>query len=285
LLKFLLANLFLRLALMNKRTKHLVLPFIPVLNKLIISVFVGGIFFLIFLTNPVSAQTKEASLSATFQLPHPGYITTPFSSFHPGIDLCTGLGMPIKPIAKGTVSDAGYNFWGLGLFVEVDHGNGYKSIYAHMGKIYKTKGDKVGENDLLGVVGLTGHTTGPHTHLELSYNGEKVDPKLLLPTIRNYPKEEDFVKIDSATPSAILIPQSTESAVLFNINESTPSSASTILKPTEEEKKVDLKDYLQKQAENNLKQTITIVKPSPTEKPLPIGGNYSFNPLKLFSLK
>lgn len=166
-----------------------------------------------------------------FQLPHTGYITTNFSSYHPGIDICIGLGMPIKPISKGVVTEAGYNIWGLGLMVEVDHGNGYKSVYGHMGKIYVTKGKEVDTDDLLGEVGMTGHTSGPHTHLELAYYGKKVDPRPLLPELRNYPKEEDFVVHQSATPSAVVVPTNQEASksanILTGIVENSATSSST----------------------------------------------------------
>lgn len=149
-------------------------------------------------TNLVHAQTEQSQVIQSqaslvdFQLPHPGYISTHFSSYHPGIDLATGLGMPIKPIAKGTVVDTGFNFWGLGLMVVVDHGQGYKSTYGHMGKIYVSKGQEVGTSDYLGEVGLTGHTSGPHTHLELAKDNVNIDPLTVLPKIRDYPEASDF---------------------------------------------------------------------------------------------
>lgn len=120
-------------------------------------------------------------------LPHPGYLSTRFSSYHPGIDIATGLGMPIHPITDGEVTEAGRDFWGLGNFVVVDHQNGFKSKYAHMGKIYVKVGDKVTRENTLGEVGLTGHTSGPHTHLEVTRNGNFVDPEALLPEIPNMP--------------------------------------------------------------------------------------------------
>jgi hypothetical protein len=58
----------------------------------------------------------------------------------------------------------------------------------------------------IGEIGMTGHTTGPHTHLEISKDGVKIDPLLVLPEIRKYPKEEDFTVIKSATPSAVVVP-------------------------------------------------------------------------------
>lgn len=145
------------------------------------------------------------SLNFTFQLPHPGYLSTPFSDFHPGIDVATGLGMPIHPIAPGKIISTGYDFWGLGLNVVVEHDDGYQSTYAHLGKIYVNVDQTVSESSILGEVGLTGHTSGPHTHLEVMKDGTRIDPRFILPTIRTQPMEADFV----ATGSAALALQST----------------------------------------------------------------------------
>ncbi len=145
-------------------------------------------------TVQAEAPTIEANtLPFTFQLPHPGYLSTPFSSYHPGVDIATGLGMPIKPVAEGTVVSAGYSFWGLGLNVVIDHGSGYKSLYAHLGKTYVKPDQKVTAQTTLGEVGLTGHTSGPHTHLEITKDSQYVDPKLLLPEMRTNPLAEDFL--------------------------------------------------------------------------------------------
>lgn len=125
---------------------------------------------------------KAVALSDTFSLPHPGYISTHFSSWHPGVDIASGLGMPIHPILKGKVIDVTSGFFGLGHFVTVKHESGYKSTYGHMGKIYVKLGDQVEKSAILGEVGLTGNTSGPHTHLEITHNGSYVDPETLLPT-------------------------------------------------------------------------------------------------------
>lgn len=127
------------------------------------------------------------SFSKPLILPHPGYLSTRFSLWHPGIDIATGLGMPIHPIIDGEVSTVGRDLFGLGNFVEVSHQNGFKSKYAHMGKIYVKVGYKVTEENSLGEVGLTGRTSGPHTHLEITRDGNYVDPLPLLPEIPGMP--------------------------------------------------------------------------------------------------
>lgn len=146
----------------------------------------------------VHAQAEQSrSISAQevpieFQLPHPGYVSTKFSTFHKGIDIASGLGMPIKPVAKGTVKEAGYNFLGLGLTVVIEHEHGYQSLYAHMGKIYVKKDQNVNSNDFLGEIGLTGFTTGPHTHLEITRKEQPIDPLTILPKMREEPVAQDF---------------------------------------------------------------------------------------------
>src|SRR3989344_1219960 len=134
--------------------------------------------------------TQEQTISSqalpfAFQLPHLGYVSTHFSVYHPAIDIAAGLGMPIHPITGGTVVDTGYNLWGLGLVVTLDHGQGYHSLYAHLGKIYVKTGQKVSMTDTLGEVGLTGNTSGPHTHLELSKAGVNINPLPFLPPLQD----------------------------------------------------------------------------------------------------
>ncbi len=149
----------------------------------------------------VFAQSKEqkaevisASFSKPLALPHPGYLSTRFSTWHPGIDIASGLGMPIHPIIDGEVIDAGFDIFGLGNYVTLSHQNNFTSKYAHLGKIYVKKGDKLTTDNTLGEVGLTGHTSGPHTHLEITHNGVYIDPLGLLPTLPDMPTATTIVK-------------------------------------------------------------------------------------------
>jgi len=138
----------------------------------------------------VSEQKGEiiaGSFSKPLSLPHPGYLSTRYSSFHPGIDIAAGLGMPIHPITDGEVIETATDFWGLGKYVVVSHENGFKSKYAHLGKIYVKANQKVTKDNILGEVGLTGHTSGPHTHLEITRDGNYIDPLTILPQIPDMP--------------------------------------------------------------------------------------------------
>lgn len=133
-------------------------------------------------------ETIDSSqLPQTFSLPHPGYISTHFSSWHPGIDIAVGLGTPIHPVASGKVVAVIYGFFGLGHHVVVEHEQGFQSTYGHMGRIFIKEGDLVDTNSILGEVGLTGHTTGPHTHLEIRKNDVPIDPETILPILPDMP--------------------------------------------------------------------------------------------------
>lgn len=121
--------------------------------------------------------------SESITLPHSGYVSTHFSSWHPGVDIATGLGIPIRPILKGRVIEVSNGFWGLGHFVTIEHELGFVSTYGHIGKVYVRVGDQVTQNSQIGVVGLTGNTSGPHTHIEITQNGTYINPEKLLPTL------------------------------------------------------------------------------------------------------
>lgn len=141
---------------------------------------------------------KQEIIAASFPqpviLPHPGYISTHFSYYHLGVDIASGLGMPVHPITAGVVEDVIYDFWDYGHHVIIDHQNGFKSLYGHLGRIYVKKGDKVTSENIIGEVGLTGHTSGPHTHLEVTRNGTYIDPLTILPAIADIPKAEYLTK-------------------------------------------------------------------------------------------
>lgn len=138
-----------------------------------------------------SAQTIEAlKLDSPFILPHPGYLSTRYSFWHPGVDIATGLGMPIHPVNKGKVAGVVYGFFGFGHYVVVDHGQGLKSTYAHMGRIFVKVNDEVSHFTIIGEVGMTGRTSGPHTHLEITKDGSYLNPEGLLPKLPDWPNPQ-----------------------------------------------------------------------------------------------
>lgn len=138
-------------------------------------------------TQEQKAEIIAQSFSKPLILPHPGYLSTIFSGWHPGIDIAIGLGAPIHPIINGEVITVGRDLFGLGNYVEIAHEKGFKSKYGHIGRIFVKAGQKVTQENIIGEVGLTGHTSGPHTHLEVTLNSKYIDPQTLLPEIPGMP--------------------------------------------------------------------------------------------------
>jgi len=97
------------------------------------------------------------------------------AAVHKGVDLASRTGNKVQTMASGKVVRAEY-VRGYGNMVEIDHGNGFMTKYAHMNKIYVKKGAKVEKNQAIGEVGSTGRSTGPHLHYEVLYRNENVDP-------------------------------------------------------------------------------------------------------------
>lgn len=122
-------------------------------------------------------ETKEA---VVFPVNPNNGLSQGFNLFHPGIDVMATLGTPIKAARAGMVVYAGYEAFGYGYHVIVDHGNGLQTLYAHMSKILVKTGDTVTNENTLGYVGLTGHTTGPHLHFEVRQDGVRIDPLAFL---------------------------------------------------------------------------------------------------------
>lgn len=119
----------------------------------------------------------EASVSSPF-----GYRRDPFlgrPALHPGVDLVQAYGAEIFSTAAGRVVHAG-PLGGYGNMVEVDHGNGLATRYGHMSEVLVTEGQEVKAGAVLGRIGSTGRSTGPHLHYEVRVNGEPVDPERFL---------------------------------------------------------------------------------------------------------
>jgi len=96
-------------------------------------------------------------------------------SFHNGVDLANVQGTPIYATKSGTVTTATYN--GVyGYYVTINHGGGYSSLYGHMTHYVVSNGQKVEQGQLIGYMGSTGWSTGPHLHFTIYYNGNAVNP-------------------------------------------------------------------------------------------------------------
>lgn len=148
---------------------------------------------------PSGAEVARPALSSrgaraapqTFVWPLRGRITTDFAErgpywsrgWHPGLDIAGPIGTPIAAAAAGVVVEAAAAGWnaGYGNYVKIEHGGGLVSLYGHMSRVDASVGDQVDAGTVLGAVGVTGLTTGPHVHLELRQDGEVRDPVDYLP--------------------------------------------------------------------------------------------------------
>jgi murein DD-endopeptidase MepM/ murein hydrolase activator NlpD len=125
--------------------------------------------------------------NTTWLTPVPWYVlTSPFGNrFHPllniwrmhnGVDLACSEGTEIYASRSGVVTVTAYQEDGAGNYVQIDHGDGYKSIYMHMTHYIVSPGQYVGAGQVIGYVGSTGLSDGNHLHFGISYNGSYVNP-------------------------------------------------------------------------------------------------------------
>lgn len=135
----------------------------------------------------ILAQRRKVKKYGTgrFIWPTQGYISSPFgyrihpiygvNRFHTGIDIAAPTGRSIAAADSGEVVFAGY-WGGYGKATIIDHGKGYSTVYAHQSRILVGKGQVVSKGEIIGSVGSTGWSTGPHLHFEVRINGKPVNP-------------------------------------------------------------------------------------------------------------
>ena len=132
------------------------------------------------LAKPIAAS---ADISSNF-----GYRLDPFTrgaAMHTGIDFKAEHGTSVKAAGAGVVVSADHN-GGYGNMVEIDHGNGLTTRYAHLSSISVSEGQKVAAETVVGRVGSTGRSTGPHLHYETRISGDAVDPSRFLKVGQRY---------------------------------------------------------------------------------------------------
>lgn len=133
-------------------------------------------------TKVVLSGTKPKPKNAptgTFLRPYYGTVTSRYGSRwgrqHQGVDIGGTTGDPIKASDGGTVTYAGWN-GGYGNFIKIKHDNGYETYYGHLSSIGVSVGQKVAQGEVIGKLGNTGRSTGPHLHFEIRKNGVPCDP-------------------------------------------------------------------------------------------------------------
>ncbi len=122
--------------------------------------------------------------TGVFMMPTEGRFSSPYGRrwgrFHHGIDLSASVGTPVYAADNGIVTVSNYNKNGYGNLIEIDHQNGMVTRYAHLNSRAVSEGDGVLKGDLLGTVGNTGRSTGPHLHFEVRIEGKSKDPMAYL---------------------------------------------------------------------------------------------------------
>lgn len=135
-------------------------------------------------TDALVQATAPAELGATrehlvrFAWPAHGTITQTFFEYHPGIDIANDVGTPEVAADAGQVVFAGWGSYGI--YVEIDHGNGFHTVYGHMSAVMVKTGQVVAQGQLIGLMGATGRASGPHLHFEIRYQGAPQNPIDLL---------------------------------------------------------------------------------------------------------
>tara|TARA_B100000575_G_C22717491_1_gene431776 strand:- start:185 stop:619 length:435 start_codon:yes stop_codon:yes gene_type:complete len=107
-----------------------------------------------------------------------------FNKMHKGVDFAAPKGTPIYAGGNGVIEYIGRN-GGYGNYIRIRHNNNYKTAYAHLSSFKKgiSKGTRVNQGDVIGFVGSTGVSTGPHLHYEIIFNNKQINPmKLKLPS-------------------------------------------------------------------------------------------------------
>ncbi|MBA3446206.1 MAG: M23 family metallopeptidase [Pseudaminobacter sp.] len=122
---------------------------------------------------PISNPAPGRSISSTFGVRKDPILGTP--ALHSGMDFRAPVGLPALATAAGKIVKAGWN-GGYGRMVEIDHGGGLTTRYAHLSKIEVKEGQSVAGGDIVGKVGSSGRSTGPHLHYEIRRHGDAIDP-------------------------------------------------------------------------------------------------------------
>ncbi len=123
---------------------------------------------------PIIPDPSKYTLTSPF-----GFRSDPFTGnakLHTGVDLAMKPGNPVFATGDGVVESVAFDFFGYGNCVDIDHGFGYKTRYAHLDRMTVIEGMKVKRGDKIGESGQSGRASGPHLHYEVFYKGERVNP-------------------------------------------------------------------------------------------------------------
>lgn len=134
-------------------------------------------------TAVLTSETVNVLTETTFRMPlaETGGYSQGFHRFHPGVDIRSPRGALIYPAAAGIVTEVEIARFGYGHKVIISHANQIETLYAHLDNINVKPGDRVAKDTVIGKVGMTGWTTGPHLHFEARTKEGLINPKQILP--------------------------------------------------------------------------------------------------------
>ena len=123
---------------------------------------------------PCNSQYVTSEFGGRYN-PFDGYS----SDWHGGLDIADSYGAPVYATASGYVEYSGW-YYGYGKYIRINHDYGYKTAYAHMAELYVSSGDYVTKGEVIGEIGSTGYSTGPHLHYEVLLWGQEINPRDLM---------------------------------------------------------------------------------------------------------
>jgi len=125
-------------------------------------------------SGPIPEEAKKGT--GRFGWPMSGRISQTYSDKHRAIDIAAPIGTPVYAADSGFVVNAQWTTVGYGRMIVIDHGNGFRTLYAHLNAFYVEVGQSVAKGEKIGECGRTGHATGPHLHFEVIQNGVRRNP-------------------------------------------------------------------------------------------------------------
>ncbi len=142
---------------------------------------------------PILPDESKYRLSSRF-----GYRSDPFTGntrMHSGLDFAMKVGNPVYATGDGVVESVRFEFFGYGNSVTIDHGFGYKTLYAHLNSVKVIEGMNVKRGDCIAESGKSGRSSGPHLHYEVIYKGRKVNPANYLDLSMPVSEYSDMVRM------------------------------------------------------------------------------------------
>jgi lipoprotein NlpD len=173
-----------------------------------------GLILAVLLSINTPANTQTANSSSSFIYPAQGILSRGFRKYqHEGIDIAGASGTPIYAAAAGKVIKAGWDDWGLGNAITIQHPDGRVTVYGHNRRLLVSVGQQVKQNQIIAEMGSTGNSSGPHLHFEIHTSQRRaIDPITLLPAKNTATTNNTNIAAENLCSGTTLIAGETKSA-------------------------------------------------------------------------